>query len=85
MGLETGLSVALFPMVIIAMTIERMSVIWEGRGAQDAIAAVEGVDLVLVSYWGLGLRDAESRTSFDLRGEDPGLLRDLTAVRSSGR
>ncbi|MEM6568148.1 MAG: hypothetical protein AAF957_07035 [Planctomycetota bacterium] len=55
------------------------------RGAQDAIAAVEGVDLVLVSYWGLGLRDAESRTSFDLRGEDPGLLRDLTAVRSSGR
>ena len=28
LGMETGLSVALFPMVIIAMTIERMSVVW---------------------------------------------------------
>ena len=32
LGMETGLSVALFPMVIIAMTIERMSVVWEERG-----------------------------------------------------
>ena len=37
MGMETGLSVALFPMVIIAMTIERMSVVWEERGAGDAM------------------------------------------------
>lgn len=37
LGLETGLSVALFPMVIIAMTIERMSVLWEERGAPEAI------------------------------------------------
>ena len=37
MGLERGLSVALFPMVIIAMTIERMSVVWEERGALEAL------------------------------------------------
>ncbi len=37
MGLDTGLSVALFPMVIIAMTIERMSVVWEERGPVDAM------------------------------------------------
>ena len=37
LGMETGLSVALFPMVIIAMTIERMSVVWEERGAADAM------------------------------------------------
>jgi hypothetical protein len=37
LGFETGLSVALFPMVIMAMTIERMSVVWEERGALEAI------------------------------------------------
>jgi len=37
MDLEVGLSVALFPMVILAMTIERMSIIWEELGASDAI------------------------------------------------
>ena len=43
-----GLSVALFPMVIIAMTIERMSVVWEERGAGDAMRAGIGSMLVAV-------------------------------------
>ncbi|HEY5702955.1 MAG TPA: 7TM domain-containing protein, partial [Gammaproteobacteria bacterium] len=37
LGIESGLSVALFPMVIITMTIERMSIVWEEKGSQDAI------------------------------------------------
>jgi len=37
LGIESGLSVALFPMVIITMTIERMSVVWEEKGSSDAI------------------------------------------------
>ncbi len=37
LGFESGLSVALFPMVILAMTIERMSVLWEERGSREAI------------------------------------------------
>lgn len=37
LGFETGLSLALFPMVILAMTIERMSVVWEERGSKEAI------------------------------------------------
>lgn len=37
LDLEIGLSVALFPMVILAMTIERMSIVWEELGAGDAI------------------------------------------------
>jgi hypothetical protein len=37
LGLEQGLSVALFPMVIITMTIERMSIVWEERGAAEAL------------------------------------------------
>ncbi len=48
LGMETGLSVALFPMVIIAMTIERMSVMWEERGAGDAMRAGIGSMLVAV-------------------------------------
>ena len=37
LGIESGLSVALFPMVIITMTIERMSIVWEERGPADAL------------------------------------------------
>jgi hypothetical protein len=56
LGLETGLSVALFPMVIIAMTIERMSVVWEERGAGDAIRAGAGSMVVAtVAYLVMGL------------------------------
>jgi hypothetical protein len=36
-GLERGLSVALFPMVILTMTIERMSIVWEEQGAYQTL------------------------------------------------
>jgi hypothetical protein len=36
-GIERGLSVALFPMVILTMTIERMSIVWEERGPYEAV------------------------------------------------
>src|SRR5210317_347033 len=56
MGLETGLSVALFPMVIIAMTIERMSVVWEERGPVDAMrAGVGSLIVAVVAYICMGL------------------------------
>jgi len=56
LGMETGVSVALFPMVIIAMTIERMSVIWEERGAADAMRAGLGSLVIAVfAYIGMGL------------------------------
>jgi len=51
MGMETGLSVALFPMVIIAMTIERMSVVWEERGPIDAIRSGLGSLVVAVAAY----------------------------------
>jgi hypothetical protein len=47
MDLEVGLSVALFPMVIMAMTIERMSVAWDERGAGTAIK--EGIGTMVVA------------------------------------
>ncbi|MGD8547058.1 MAG: 7TM domain-containing protein, partial [Thiohalophilus sp.] len=45
--IERGLSVALFPMVILAMTIERMSIVWEERGAYEAIQ--QGLGSLLVA------------------------------------
>ena len=36
-GVERVLSITLFPMVILAMTIERMSITWEENGSQEAI------------------------------------------------
>ncbi|HEX7060350.1 MAG TPA: 7TM domain-containing protein, partial [Woeseiaceae bacterium] len=56
LGMVTGLSVALFPMVIIAMTIERMSVMWEERGPGDAMRAGLGSMVVaILAYLSMGL------------------------------
>jgi hypothetical protein len=51
LGMETGLSVALFPMVIIAMTIERMSVVWEERGPADAMRGGLGSLVVAITAY----------------------------------
>lgn len=56
--MERGLSVALFPMVIIAMTIERMSIVVEENGSKDAlklglgslVAAIASY-LVMTNQW----------------------------------
>lgn len=45
--LQPGLSIALFPMVILAMTIERMSIVWEERGASEALQ--EGLGSLIVA------------------------------------
>ncbi|MEX0731453.1 MAG: inactive transglutaminase family protein [Aquisalimonadaceae bacterium] len=48
LGLDRGLSIALFPMVILAMTIERMSLVWEEHGPSQAISQGLGSLLVAV-------------------------------------
>ena len=47
LGMETGLSVSLFPMVIISMVIERMSIVWEERGAATSMR--EGAGSLLMA------------------------------------
>lgn len=42
LGLDSGLSVALFPMIILTMTIERMCITWDERGPYDAIKSGVG-------------------------------------------
>ncbi|CAL1241003.1 UUP1 family membrane protein [Candidatus Methylocalor cossyra] len=48
LGFDRGLSVALFPMVILAMTIERMSLVWEELGPAEALKQGFGSLLVAV-------------------------------------
>lgn len=50
MGAERFLSIALFPMVILAMTIERMSIVWEENGAGTAMK--EGFGSLVVACMG---------------------------------
>ena len=50
LGLDRGISVALFPMVILAMTIERMSLVWEELGPAEAL--VQGFGSLLVAAMG---------------------------------
>lgn len=52
LGLESGLSVALFPMVILTMTIERMCIVWDERGASEAIRSGGGSLIAAVIAFG---------------------------------
>jgi hypothetical protein len=52
LGLDSGLSVALFPMVILTMTIERMCITWDERGAYEAIKAGVGSLIAAVICFG---------------------------------
>lgn len=56
LGLEIGLSIALFPMIIMTMTIERVSVAWDERGPGYAMKMAAGSLLIaclayLVMSW----------------------------------
>ncbi|PFG53771.1 uncharacterized protein with transglutaminase domain [Marinobacter sp. LV10R520-4] len=42
MGFNTGMTVTFFPMVIIAWTIERMSILWEEEGAREVMRQGSG-------------------------------------------
>ncbi|MDX1519696.1 MAG: UUP1 family membrane protein, partial [Gammaproteobacteria bacterium] len=50
LDIERGISIALFPIVILTMVIERMSITWEEAGAFDAIK--EGVGSLLIASIG---------------------------------
>jgi len=50
LGLDRLLSISLFPMVILAMTIERMSITWEENGGQTAL--LQGLGSLLVACLG---------------------------------
>ncbi|MEO0646449.1 MAG: UUP1 family membrane protein [Cyanobacteria bacterium J06650_10] len=51
LGLRYGLSISLFPIVILAMTIERAAMMWEEDGAKEtAIAAAGSLFVAVIGY-----------------------------------
>lgn len=48
LGMSIGIKITLFPMIIIAWTLERMSLIWEEEGKRGAITQVAGSVFVAV-------------------------------------
>jgi hypothetical protein len=51
LGIGGGAQITLFPMIILAWTIERMSLIWEEEGKRSAISQVSGSVLVAVAAY----------------------------------
>jgi len=49
LGLEAGLSITFFPMIILAWTIERMSILWEEDGPKEVLIQGSGSLLVAVT------------------------------------
>ncbi|MCC7413407.1 MAG: inactive transglutaminase family protein [Gammaproteobacteria bacterium] len=47
LGIAVGLSVSLFPMVVMTMAIERMAIVWDERGAAEALQ--QGLGSLLVA------------------------------------
>ena len=51
MGMGGGIQITLFPMIILAWTIERMSLIWEEEGKRSALVQVAGsVAVAVLAY-----------------------------------
>lgn len=48
MGFNTGMTITFFPMIIIAWTIERMSILWEEEGPKEVLVQGGGSLLVAV-------------------------------------
>ena len=48
MGLEEGISVTVFPMIIISWTIERTSIMWEEHGGQEVMEKMGGSLLISI-------------------------------------
>lgn len=53
LGLDVGLSIGLFPIVILTMTVERMAVTWEERGPAEALQQAAGSLLVAALCFGV--------------------------------
>ncbi|WHI50377.1 7TM domain-containing protein [Microbulbifer sp. MLAF003] len=51
LGIEQALTVTFFPMIILAWTIERMSIVWEEDGPYEVIVQAGGSLLVAVLAW----------------------------------
>jgi len=60
LGMRGVLQITVFPMIIIAWTIERMSLIWEEEGKRNAIKQVGGsVIVAIIAYFTMGIQQVQ--------------------------
>lgn len=64
LGFAGGLSIALFPMIIITMTIERMSIVWDERGPSEALTQGLGSLVIAVIVYLVMINDVVSHIMF---------------------
>jgi 7 transmembrane helices usually fused to an inactive transglutaminase/Inactive transglutaminase fused to 7 transmembrane helices len=63
LGIERALSLSLFPVVVMSMTIERMSIVWEESGAKSAFMQGFGsLVIAAMSYLAMSLKLVEHLT-----------------------
>lgn len=65
LGYSTGMTITFFPMIIIAWTIERMSILWEEEGAREVMVQGGGSLLVAVIAYLLMRLPIVSHLSFN--------------------
>jgi len=65
LGLSSGITVTFFPMIIIAWTIERMSILWEEEGPREVVVQGSGSLLVAVLAYLLMSLPVISHLSFN--------------------
>ena len=60
LGIRQGLSIGLFPMVIMTLTIERMSIVWDERGPVETLKETAGT--LVVAVLGFFVMNSETLT-----------------------
>ena len=65
LGLQTGMTITFFPMIIIAWTIERMSILWEEEGPREVSVQSAGSLIVAVVAYLLMSNSYASHLSFN--------------------
>ncbi|MDX1588591.1 MAG: UUP1 family membrane protein [Oleiphilaceae bacterium] len=65
MGFSVGMTITFFPMIIIAWTIERMSIIWEEQGSNEVMLQGAGSLLVATLAYGVMQMDLMEHLTFN--------------------
>lgn len=68
LGLNEGLKITFFPMIIISWTIERMSILWEEEGSHQVFVQLGGSLLVAVIVYFTMLNDSVRYLTFNFLG-----------------
>lgn len=65
LGISTGMTVAFFPIIIIAWTIERMSILWEEEGPREVFVQGLGSLIVAIAAYALMADEVVGHLSFN--------------------